>query len=62
MDLSRRLLMALGFQTLDLLMEFVTPPQLTYTTLYQLNTKLLLDLKILLASEKLTKTSNFSKN
>jgi hypothetical protein len=28
MDLPRRLLMALGFQTLDLLMEFVTPPKL----------------------------------
>jgi hypothetical protein len=32
MDRPSRLLTALGFQTLDLLMEFVTPPQLTYTT------------------------------
>jgi hypothetical protein len=32
MHLPWRLAMGLGFQTLDLLMEFVTPLQLKYTT------------------------------
>jgi hypothetical protein len=37
MDLSRRLLTALGFQTLELLMEFVTPPQLNLKMQNDLN-------------------------
>jgi hypothetical protein len=37
MDLSRRLLTTLGFQTLDLLMEFVTPPQVNLKLQNDLN-------------------------
>jgi hypothetical protein len=60
MDLPRRLLMTLGFQTLDLLMDSSLLRSSRTKTWYQVHTKLHLDLKILLASQNLTKASHLT--
>jgi hypothetical protein len=60
MDLPRRLPMTLGFQTLDLLMDSSLLRSSRTQTWYQVHTKLHLDLKILLASQNLTKASHLT--